>query len=142
VWSCDQLARGWLADDRVLGHLAEREAGVARIGRVPVSAGLEVLVGRLSCTVICVPNLFLTRSLSTQAPCAPATHGSDGRARATVEFSLATEYTPSEKRKVERLHLTCVQTLLCGLPCYTGGRRGADRRLSDGEPPLTLEQFV
>jgi hypothetical protein len=59
-----------------------------------------------------------------------------------VAFRLATEYMSTENRKIERLHGTCVRTLLSGLPCYTRGRRGASRRLSDDEAPLTLERFV
>jgi putative transposase len=59
-----------------------------------------------------------------------------------VEFSLATEYPPEEKGKVERLHLTCVQTFLSGLPQYTGGRRDRKGRLEDPGAPLPLEQFV
>ena len=59
-----------------------------------------------------------------------------------VEFSLATEYTPEEKGKIERLHLTCVHTFLSGLPQYTGGRRDRKGRLEDPRAPLPLEQFV
>jgi hypothetical protein len=59
-----------------------------------------------------------------------------------VGFSLATEYTSTENGKIERLNGTCVRSLLSGLPCYTRGRRGANRRLSDDEAPLTLERFV
>jgi putative transposase len=59
-----------------------------------------------------------------------------------VEFSLATEYTPEEKGKIERLHLTCVQTFLSGLPQYTDGRRDRKRRLEDPRAPLGLEQSV
>ena len=59
-----------------------------------------------------------------------------------AEFSLAATYTPEQKGKIERLHLTCVQTLLSGLPHYTGGRRGANGRLLDPTAPLALEQFV
>lgn len=59
-----------------------------------------------------------------------------------IDFSLATTYTPAEKGKIERLHLTCVRTFLSGLPLYTGGRRAANGRLEDTRAPLALEQFV
>jgi putative transposase len=59
-----------------------------------------------------------------------------------IEFSLATTYTPEEKGRIERLHLTCVQTFLSGLPHYTSGRRDQRRRLDDPRAPLTLEAFV
>jgi putative transposase len=59
-----------------------------------------------------------------------------------IEFSLASTYAPEEKGKIERLHRTCVQTFLSGLPLYTSGRRGANGRLQDSRAPLGLEQFV
>ena len=59
-----------------------------------------------------------------------------------IDFSLANTYTPQEKGKIERLHLTCVQTFLSGLPLYTAGRRAANGRLEDTRAPLALEQFV
>jgi len=59
-----------------------------------------------------------------------------------IDFSLATAYAPHEKGKIERLHLTLVNTLLRGLPCYTGGRRAANGRLQDAGEPLTLVDFV
>jgi len=59
-----------------------------------------------------------------------------------IDFSLATTYAPEEKGKIERLHRTCVQTFLSGLPLYTGGPRGASGRLEDSRAPLMLEQFV
>jgi putative transposase len=59
-----------------------------------------------------------------------------------IDFSLATEYTPEEKGKIERLHLTCVQTFLSGLPQYTGGSRDRKGQLEDPRAPLPLEQFV
>jgi hypothetical protein len=37
--------------------------------------------------------------------------------------------------KIERVHGTLIQTLLCGLPCYTGGPRGADGSLEDPRAP-------
>jgi hypothetical protein len=66
-------------------------------------------------------------------------------------------YTPHRKGKVERLHLTIEQTLLCGLPGYTKGPRDAAGRLhgprSDAARdrdaaehaavgPMRLERFV
>jgi putative transposase len=38
-------------------------------------------------------------------------------------------YTPHRKGKVERIHLTVEQTLLCGLPGYTNGPRDAAGKL-------------
>ena len=38
-----------------------------------------------------------------------------------IDFSLANNYAPEEKGKIERLHRTCVQTFLSGLPLYSGG---------------------
>ncbi|MDQ3676340.1 MAG: integrase core domain-containing protein [Actinomycetota bacterium] len=43
---------------------------------------------------------------------------------------------------MERLNRTIEQTLLCELPRWTGGPRGADGRLTDQSAPLTLERFV
>jgi putative transposase len=70
-------------------------------------------------------------------------------------------FTPHRKGKIERLHLTIEQTLLCGLPGYTKGPRDAAGRLhgplSDrardraaaehaaergGVGPMRLERFV
>ncbi len=66
-------------------------------------------------------------------------------------------YTPHRKGKIERLHLTIEQTLLCGLPGYTKGPRDAAGRLhgplSDrardrdaaehaAVGPMRLERFV
>lgn len=59
-----------------------------------------------------------------------------------IDFSLATEYSPHEKGKIERLHSTLVETLLRGLPCYTGGRRQANGRLQHEGEPLPLGEFV
>jgi putative transposase len=59
-----------------------------------------------------------------------------------AELSLATTHTPQEKGRIERLHLTCVQTFLSGLPHYTGGRRDRRGRLEDPRAPLALERFV
>ena len=59
-----------------------------------------------------------------------------------VELTVAESYTPQEKGKIERLHHTCVQTFLCGLPGFTGGRRDRRGRLQDPRAPLGLEQFV
>jgi len=50
-------------------------------------------------------------------------------------------YSPWQKGKVERLNRTIEQTLLQGLPGWTGGPRDERGRLL-GEPPLTLERFV
>jgi putative transposase len=50
-------------------------------------------------------------------------------------------YSPWQKGKVERLNRTIEQTLLQGLPGWTGGPRD-DRGRLVGEPPLTLERFV
>jgi putative transposase len=54
-----------------------------------------------------------------------------------VELSVATTYTPQEKGRVERLHLTLVQTFLSGLPQYTGGRKDRRGRLADPRAPRT-----
>lgn len=70
-------------------------------------------------------------------------------------------YTPHRKGKVERLHLTIEQTLLCGLPGYTkgprdapadctgrcrmppGNRDAAERAVDHGGVgPMRLERFV
>jgi putative transposase len=59
-----------------------------------------------------------------------------------AELSVATTYTPQEKGRIERLHLTLVQTFLSGLPQYTGGRKDRRGRLTDPQAPLTLERFV
>ena len=59
-----------------------------------------------------------------------------------IEFSLASTYAPEEKGKIERLHRTCVQTFLSGLPLYTSGPRSASGRLEDSRAPLALERFV
>lgn len=50
-------------------------------------------------------------------------------------------YSPWQKGKVERLNRTIEQTLLQGLPGWTGGPRDERGRLVD-EPLLTLERFV
>lgn len=50
-------------------------------------------------------------------------------------------YSPWEKGKIERLNRTIEQTLLQGLPGWTGGPRDIRGSLV-GEPPLTLERFV
>lgn len=50
-------------------------------------------------------------------------------------------YSPWQKGKVERLNRTIEQTLLQGLPGWTGGPRDVRGRLV-GPPPLTLERFV
>lgn len=59
-----------------------------------------------------------------------------------IQFSLATTYSPEEKGKIERLHRTCIQMFLSGLPLYTDGPRTANGRLMDTRAPLGLEPFV
>jgi putative transposase len=50
-------------------------------------------------------------------------------------------YSPWQKGKIKRLYRTIEQTLLQGLPGWTGGPRDVRGRLV-GEAPLTLELFV
>lgn len=59
-------------------------------------------------------------------------------------LAIATEpYSPWQKGKIERLNRTIEQTLLSGLPYWTGGRRGADGRLhGPSTGPMTLGRFV
>jgi putative transposase len=81
----------------------------------------------------------------------------DALAALCVDPNRLPGYTPHRKGKVERLHLTIEQTLLCGLPGYTKGPRDAAGRLhgplSDrardrdaaehaAVGPMRLERFV
>jgi putative transposase len=53
----------------------------------------------------------------------------DALAALCVDPNRLPGYTPHRKGKIERLHLTIEQTLLCGLPGYTKGPRDAAGRL-------------
>ena len=59
-----------------------------------------------------------------------------------VELDLTRAYQPQEKGKVERLHRTLKDTLLAGLPHFTGGPRAANGQLEAPGQPLLLEQIV
>jgi len=59
-----------------------------------------------------------------------------------IELDVCDAYTPQQKGKVERLHRTLIDTLLVGLPHFTGGPRAANGKLEDSGPPLTLDRLV
>ncbi len=59
-----------------------------------------------------------------------------------VELDLTRPYAPQEKGKVERLHRTLKDTLLAGLPHFTGGPRAANGQLEAPGAPLLLGQLV
>jgi len=59
-----------------------------------------------------------------------------------VCFDQTTAYAPQQKGKVERLHGTITETLLCGLPGFTGGPRDVRGRLEDAGTPLAFEELV
>lgn len=60
-----------------------------------------------------------------------------------VRLGPVLPYHPYLKAKIERLHGTIDDELLCGLPHFTGGRRDAAGRLGDAATPaLGLTAFV
>lgn len=59
-----------------------------------------------------------------------------------IELDLTRAYRPQEKGKVERLHRTLKDTLLAGLPHFTGGPRAANGQLEAPGTPLLLSQLV
>jgi putative transposase len=65
------------------------------------------------------------------------------RAAAEVGFlvSKTAPYSPYQKGKVERVHLTIREELIATLPHYLGGPRRADGKLYAQRRPLTLEEL-
>jgi putative transposase len=163
-WEADHRNEVWQGDHKKLDVLVAPPRGkhpARPWSTMFVDARSRVIMGwALSLRPSAAEVLAALRDAMTIQPDVPAVGGVPERLRVdhglefcaesiraaalalNVDFSLATEYTPEEKGKIERLHLTCVQTFLSGLPLYTGGRRDRKGRLEDPRAPLPLQEFV
>jgi putative transposase len=163
-WEADHRNEVWQGDHKLLDVLVAPPRGkhpVRPWSTMFIDSRSRVIMGwALSLRPTAAEVLAALRDAATIEPDGPAVGGVPERLRIdhglefcaesirtaalalNVDFSLATEYTPEEKGKIERLHLTCIQTFLSGLPQYTDGRRDRKRRLEDPRAPLPLEKFV